>query len=96
MRGAAVFDRSPVQKIRVTRNGVEIVAGKATIVAETVIVATGEPGTLFSALARHFAEAETYVALTPPLGRRRAAHGRHTRRDCRGSIAPAAPAVLDR
>ena len=68
MRGAAVFDRSPVQKIRVTRNGVEVVAGKATIAAETVIVATGEPGTLFSALARHFAEAETYVALTPPLG----------------------------
>ncbi len=67
-RGAAVFDRSPVQKVKVTRDGVEIVAGKATIVADTVIVATGEPGTLFFALARHFVEAETYVALTPPLG----------------------------
>ena len=76
-------------------DGVEVVAGKATIVAETVIVATGEPGTLFSALARHFAEAETYVALTPPLGGGRAAHGRDTRRDRRGSIAPPAPPVLD-
>jgi glycine/D-amino acid oxidase-like deaminating enzyme len=47
---------------------VEVVAGKALIVAETAIVATGEPGSLFSALSRHFAEAETYVALTPPLG----------------------------
>ena len=46
----------------------EVVAGKALIVAETAIVATGEPGSLFSALSRHFAEAETYVALTPPLG----------------------------
>ena len=68
VRGAAVFDRSPVQKIRVTRHGVEIVAGKTTIAAQTAIVATGEPGGLFSALARHFIEAETYVALTPPLG----------------------------
>ncbi len=68
VRGAAVFDRSPVQKIRFTRDGVEIVAGKATIVAQTVIVATGEPAPLFSALARHFVDAETYVALTPPLG----------------------------
>ena len=68
VRGAAVFDRSPVEKIRVTSHGVEIVAGNATIVAETVIVATGEPGALFAALARHFVEAETYVALTPPLG----------------------------
>lgn len=68
VRGAAVFDRSPVQTIRVTGNGVEVVAGKATIAAQTVIVATGEPGRLFAALARHFVEAETYVALTPPLG----------------------------
>lgn len=68
VRGAAVFERSPVQKIRVTRGGVEIVAGKATLVAGTVIVATGEPGGLFSALERHFVDAETYVALTPPLG----------------------------
>jgi hypothetical protein len=44
------------------------VAGKATLVAGTVIVATGEPGRLFSALERHFVNAETYVALTPPLG----------------------------
>ena len=68
VRGAAVFDRSPVQKITFTRDGVEIVAGKATLVAGTDIVATGEPGRLFSALERHFMDAETYVALTPPLG----------------------------
>jgi glycine/D-amino acid oxidase-like deaminating enzyme len=68
VRGAAVFDRSPVDKVRVARNSVEIVSGKSTIVAGTVIVATGEPGTLFSALSRHFVKAETYVVLTPALG----------------------------
>lgn len=68
VRGAAVFDRSPVSKIRFDAGGVEITAGKASVVAQTVIVATGEPRALFDALARHFAEAETYVVLTPPLG----------------------------
>jgi glycine/D-amino acid oxidase-like deaminating enzyme len=68
VRGAAVFDRSPVDGIRFHSRGVEIRAGKATVVADTVIVATGEPGALFSALERHFVRAETYVVLTPPLG----------------------------
>jgi glycine/D-amino acid oxidase-like deaminating enzyme len=68
VRGAAVFDRSPVQKIKVGSRGVELVAGKATISAETVIIATGDPGTLFPALDRHFVKAETYVVLTAPLG----------------------------
>jgi gamma-glutamylputrescine oxidase len=68
VRGAAVFERSPVDKIKVLARGVEIVAGKAVIAAETIIVATGEPGRLFRALDRHFDAAETYVVLTPPLG----------------------------
>lgn len=68
VRGAAVFERSTVDKIRVTARGVEIVVGKAVIAAETVIVATGDAGRLFGALDRHFHAAETYVVLTPPLG----------------------------
>ena len=68
VRGAAVFDRSPVDKVKVTARGVDVQVGKAVISAGTVILTTGEPGTLFSALDRHFVKAETYVVLTPPLG----------------------------
>ncbi len=68
VRGAAVFERSPVDKICVTRHGAEVIAGKALIAAHTVIVATGEPTRLFPPLARHFVNAETYAVLTPPLG----------------------------
>jgi gamma-glutamylputrescine oxidase len=68
VRGAAVFERSPVEKIKVLARGVEIAVGKGAVVAETVIVATGDAGRLFHALERHFEAAETYVVLTPPLG----------------------------
>jgi gamma-glutamylputrescine oxidase len=68
VRGGAVFERSPVEKIKVVRQGVEVIAGKAIIAAQTVIVATGEPTGLFPPLARHFVNAETYAVLTPPLG----------------------------
>lgn len=67
-RGAAIFERSPVARIRFTARNVEIAAGKASVSAETVILATGTPGRLFSALARHFVESETYAVRTPPLG----------------------------
>ena len=67
VRGAAVFDRSPVEKVRFTPRGVELTAGKATISAGTVVIATGDPGPLFPTLDRHFVKAETYVVLTPPL-----------------------------
>jgi glycine/D-amino acid oxidase-like deaminating enzyme len=67
VRGGAVFERSPVRKIRQTRSGVEITAGKGTLLAETVIIATGGPRPLFPALARHFIETETYAVLTPSL-----------------------------
>lgn len=66
-RGAAVFERSPVTKIRPLRRAVELTVGKGTIVAETVIIATGKARPLFPALARHFSEIESYAVLTPPL-----------------------------
>ena len=68
VRGAAVFDRSPVGKVKFTARGVEVQAGKATIAAGTAIIATGDPGSLFHTLDRHFVKAETYVVLTPPIG----------------------------
>lgn len=68
VRGAAVFERSPIDTVKVTARGVEVRAGKATISSGTVIITTGDPGRLFHALERHFVKAETYVVLTPPLG----------------------------
>ena len=78
VRGAAVFERSAVDRIKVTARGIEVQVGKAVIAAETAVVATGDPGRLFHALERHFQAAETYVVLTPPLGAdvRRAAGSR--------------------
>jgi glycine/D-amino acid oxidase-like deaminating enzyme len=67
VRGAAVFERSPVDRIRFGRHSVEVTSGRSTITAETVIVATGEAGALFAPLARHFVEGETYTVLTPPM-----------------------------
>ncbi len=67
VRGAGVFERSPVDRIRFGKRGVEIACGRHVITAETVIVATGEAGELFKPLARHFVEAETYAVLTPKM-----------------------------
>lgn len=67
-RGAAVFEKSPVSKVSHGRAGVELTAGKGTIRADTVIVATRGAGLLFPSLERHFVNLETYAVLTPPLG----------------------------
>ena len=66
-RGAAVFERSPVTRLRQGRRAVELTVGAGLLRAETVIVATGTARPLFPALARHFAELESYAVLTPPL-----------------------------
>jgi glycine/D-amino acid oxidase-like deaminating enzyme len=68
VRGAAVFERTPINAVRHERSGVELTAGKVRIKAGTVIVATGSGAPLFKALSRHFVDAETYAVLTPPLG----------------------------
>jgi glycine/D-amino acid oxidase-like deaminating enzyme len=66
-RGAAIFERSPVQAIEPKRDGVRIVSGKAVLTADTVVVATGEPVSPFGALKRHFTLLDGYAVLTPPL-----------------------------
>jgi glycine/D-amino acid oxidase-like deaminating enzyme len=67
VRGAAVFERTPVEAVRHTSTGVELVAGRVRILAATLIVATGRPAPLFKALSRHFVDGEAYSVLTPPL-----------------------------
>ncbi len=68
VRGAAVFERTPITAVHHGRSGVELTAGKLRLKAGTVLVATGSAAPLFKALSRHFIEAETYAVLTPPLG----------------------------
>ncbi len=67
-RGAAVFERSPVDRIAVGRSTVELRTPGGTIEADHVVIATGHPGALFTALARHFRTFDTYAVATPPLG----------------------------
>ena len=67
-RGAAVYERSPVTRIRPHRKGVDVKSEGGTVRAQRVIVATGTTTPLFEPLARHLNEAHTYVVLTPPLG----------------------------
>jgi glycine/D-amino acid oxidase-like deaminating enzyme len=66
-RGALVFEKSPVTRVTFDATGVRITSGKATIAAETVILATGEPIAPFAALERHFESRDAYSVVTPPV-----------------------------
>jgi glycine/D-amino acid oxidase-like deaminating enzyme len=66
-RGAILFERSPVTKIRVGRKQVEVMVESGVIHANTVIVTTGVATTEFKPLRRHFKRRETYLVLTEPL-----------------------------
>ena len=67
-RGAALFERSPVTRIRSDAKGVTVTTGGATIQAERVVVATGQAAPLFKPLVRHLRTTHTYAVATPPLG----------------------------
>ena len=66
-RGARIFERTPVVRVRAGRGGVEVETPGGPVAARTVVVATGGPGTLFKPLRRHFPSLHTYRTLTPPL-----------------------------
>jgi glycine/D-amino acid oxidase-like deaminating enzyme len=66
-RGALIFDRSSVRKIRAGRKAVEIWTEGGHIRAATVVIATGSPGPEIQALRRHFTLAHTYSVVTEPL-----------------------------
>ena len=64
-RGALVFERSPVKRIKFTRKFVDVIAEGGTIRANAVVVATGMPTPeLFRSLIRHFWFRTTYLVLT--------------------------------
>jgi len=66
-RGAAFFEQTRANKVRVARRHVEIVVDGGLIKAGTVIVATGTATPEFRPLRRHFKLREVYHALTEPM-----------------------------
>ncbi|HKH72058.1 MAG TPA: FAD-binding oxidoreductase [Vicinamibacterales bacterium] len=66
-RRATLFERSPVKKIRLGRNQVEVIVDGGLVRAETVIVTTGVATAEFKPLRRHFKSRATYLVLTEPL-----------------------------
>ena len=66
-RGAALFERSAVRKVRAANKHVEIALDGSLIRARTVIVCTGSATGEFKPLRRHFKRREKYLVLTEPV-----------------------------
>jgi glycine/D-amino acid oxidase-like deaminating enzyme len=67
-RGAVIFERSPVTRIRPKRRHVEIKTAGGMVTASSVVLATGYPTDDFKPLRRRFTKYDSYVVLTPELG----------------------------
>jgi glycine/D-amino acid oxidase-like deaminating enzyme len=65
---AQIFERSPVERIRLGRKVVEIGTAGGTVRAGTVVLASALPTADLKPLRRHFRPHHTYAVLTPPLG----------------------------
>ena len=66
-KGARVFEKSEVRRTTFTRKDATVVLKDAKIRTGLVIVATGEPGPVFSQLRRHVRRATGYTVVTHPL-----------------------------
>jgi gamma-glutamylputrescine oxidase len=66
-RGAAIFERSPVVRVRAGRKKVELRTEGGVVSADKVVLATGAPTQDFRALRRHFTLFHTYVVQTDSL-----------------------------
>lgn len=86
---ARIFERSPVRRTRYTRKDATVVLASGAIRTRAVVVATGEPGSLFGQLRRHVRRLDGYAVVTEPLS----APMRHEtgRRDCVLADAGASP-----
>jgi len=65
--GARLFELSPVSKVKHTRQGADVVTAKGVVRAKAVVIATGAPRPLVSALQRHVRVDHTYVVVTEEL-----------------------------
>ena len=66
-RGAQIFEKSAVRRIRASRKHVDVVTEGGTVRAETVIVATSAPIQDLRALRRHLLADHLYGVVTAPL-----------------------------
>jgi glycine/D-amino acid oxidase-like deaminating enzyme len=66
-RGATIYERSPVTRIRASTRGIEITTAGGTVRADTVVVATGAPLSDLRALRRHLVPHLVYNVVTEPL-----------------------------
>ena len=66
-RGAQFFERTPVRRITFNRKVATVHTPGGNVVADKVMLCTGEPTDLVKALRRHFRFEERYHVLTEPL-----------------------------
>jgi glycine/D-amino acid oxidase-like deaminating enzyme len=66
-RGAKIFERSPVLRVRPRRRTVEIKTQGGEVTASRVVLATGYPIEDFKPLRRRFVRTSAYTVLTPEL-----------------------------
>jgi glycine/D-amino acid oxidase-like deaminating enzyme len=66
-RGAAIYERSQVRRIRAGRKQVEITTSAGTIRAQAVLVATAAPMPDLRALRRHLKALDSYAVVTESL-----------------------------
>ena len=66
-RGAVVFERSPVTRIRARAKLVEVSTASGIVRAEAVVIATGAPLGDLRALRRHFRREQGYAVVTESL-----------------------------
>jgi glycine/D-amino acid oxidase-like deaminating enzyme len=66
-RGAVLYERSAVRRIRAGRQGVQVSTAGGTIAANAVLVATSDPLPDLRALRRHIKATDTYAVVTAPL-----------------------------
>jgi glycine/D-amino acid oxidase-like deaminating enzyme len=66
-RGAQIFERSAVARVRPARKWIDLKTDGGTVRASVAIVATGGPSDGFDPLERHFRRLHTYHVVTEPL-----------------------------
>ena len=63
-RGAKIFERTPVRKIKFGRRKADVITSGGAIRTDRVVVATGVPTPLFRSLIRHFWFRTAYLTMT--------------------------------
>jgi len=67
-KGAAIYEGTRVEKTKFTRKYADVIVDASTKIRTTgIIVATGEPGSVFGQLRRHVRYQDGYTVVTEPL-----------------------------